>query len=1001
MKKESDGNQQTPVVFNRHGIPQLAGATGNFRTIYNAGNGPGSDPNHTPQFSPADAWPFLFAMMSRWKWCLGIAGTFAAIGCIGGILVWKSTFTASSQIVRYESPTSHEVLGDQQVGMETFASVLRAPELVAEVAAKAQPPVSAEWLGEHLKVTPEHDSDVVTISIAGKTRESGVALANLYAEEAVRFTRERQAKSAGEVSQFLTKQLTPVENEIHTLDKSPELKPSKIDPAVARTRSLTDKLTQARADLAELLSHYTELHPAVREQRAKIAAIEAQIIAAANGVPEAKDNAQIVMPSTAAAVDSLGQQNQAFYIRSKLQSLESVRLTILEKQQAAETVQANPPGTCQVLTPATVKKVVPHRKVAKVMLLSGASGFLGLLCAMGLVLVSEALDDKLKTPQDVTRVTHLPLLASAGDLGGLNEAEQKNWAFRAWTSLQGRLSATPNTGLVCGITSSEHGEGRTTWVRLLAEAASQRGFRVLTIVAKPSPEANGNPEANGSADLDGAENTHSHFEGNPDAQPTSTALTTASILSTPAEVTQRLIGPNPQPVVQIPLPGWVWNLDRRKQWQAALQHWRKIDNIAIIVELPPASMPETVLLAENLPNLVWLADSGKASARPTIEQLETLRHAKCRLAGAVLNHAPVTPLTKYFSRWFGALVLTLALCSVPAMAQTMETEPPTNNAPAVFTSASASSMTELNTNLSFSVISPTQRAPWQQHLTLGPGDVLSMSLYGEPGLNRIEVIVGPDGRVSFAEAQDVMASGLTIDELRAKFDEELGKYRRAPQTMITPVAFRSKKYYMLGKVMLKGVYTLDRPITVVEAVARAHGFENGLVDRNIIDTADFSRSFLVRRGKRYNLDFEKLFEDGDLSQNIAIEPNDFLFFPSTNVKEVYVVGEVRLPGPVAYRPDLTVIGAIAARAGYTDRAYKSRVLVVRGSATHPQLIAVDTRAILEGKTTDFKLQPKDIIFVHWRPFIRVEELGDLAITAFLQSLVTSWVGVDVVKPFSQ
>ena len=28
--------------------------------------------------------------------------------------------------------------------------------------------------------------------------------------------------------------------------------------------------------------------------------------------------------------------------------------------------------------------------------------------------------------------------------------------------------------------------------------------------------------------------------------------------------------------------------------------------------------------------------------------------------------------------------------------------------------------------------------------------------------------------------------------------------------MITPVAFRSKKYYMLGKVMTKGVYTLDK-----------------------------------------------------------------------------------------------------------------------------------------------------------------------------------------------
>jgi protein involved in polysaccharide export with SLBB domain len=216
--------------------------------------------------------------------------------------------------------------------------------------------------------------------------------------------------------------------------------------------------------------------------------------------------------------------------------------------------------------------------------------------------------------------------------------------------------------------------------------------------------------------------------------------------------------------------------------------------------------------------------------------------------------------------------------------------------------------------------------------------------------------------------------------------------------MITPVAFRSKKYYMLGKVMTKGVYVLDRPITVLEAIARAHGFENGLVDRNIIDVADFQRSFLARGGKRIPLNFEKLFQEGDLSQNLAIEPEDYLYFPSTNVREVYVVGEVRLPGPTVYNPDTTIIAAITARGGFSDRAYKARVLVVRGSVNNPQTFAVDTHAILDGNAPNFKLLAKDIIYVNSRPFIRVEELADLAFTAFIQSLITSWVGVDVVKP---
>jgi protein involved in polysaccharide export with SLBB domain len=102
--------------------------------------------------------------------------------------------------------------------------------------------------------------------------------------------------------------------------------------------------------------------------------------------------------------------------------------------------------------------------------------------------------------------------------------------------------------------------------------------------------------------------------------------------------------------------------------------------------------------------------------------------------------------------------------------------------------------------------------------------------------------------------------------LRARFDEELAKYRRAPRTMITPVSFRSKKYVMLGKVAPKGVFVLDRPLTIIEAVARAHGLETGLFESTTVEVADLSRSFLVRQGQRVKVDFERLFQSGDLSR---------------------------------------------------------------------------------------------------------------------------------------
>src|SRR5262249_35784079 len=152
--------------------------------------------------------------------------------------------------------------------------------------------------------------------------------------------------------------------------------------------------------------------------------------------------------------------------------------------------------------------------------------------------------------------------------------------------------------VVCGVISARPGEGRTTWISLLGQAASQCGFRVLTIgTVRDSDPANGNGEPLPTSEWD---------PNNPNGM----ALTT-HVLSTPALVTEQLMGSNPQPFVHIPLPGWVWNLERRKEWQIALNQWSRIENIVILVELPAANAPEAVLLAENLPNVIWLTRSGK------------------------------------------------------------------------------------------------------------------------------------------------------------------------------------------------------------------------------------------------------------------------------------------------------------------------------------------------------------------------------------------------------
>jgi protein involved in polysaccharide export with SLBB domain len=293
--------------------------------------------------------------------------------------------------------------------------------------------------------------------------------------------------------------------------------------------------------------------------------------------------------------------------------------------------------------------------------------------------------------------------------------------------------------------------------------------------------------------------------------------------------------------------------------------------------------------------------------------------------------------------------------------------------------------------VSLSVTAPVKRAAWQERLTLGPGDVLNLVLFGEKDSTRTEVPIGPDGRISFLQAHDVMAAGLTVDELRIKLDEALSKYYQNPRTIITPAAFHSKKYIVLGAVGNRGVYSFDRPLTVIEALARAGGLQTGLYGRDTVELADLGRSFLVRNGQRVPVNFERLFEQGDLSQNAPLEPGDFLYVAQASANEIYVLGQVVGPGVVAFLPRTSVMSVIAACGGFTTEAFRSRVLVVRGSLTQPETFVVDGADILSAKKTDFQLKARDIVYVSKSPWVKAEQVLDTVATAFIQGFLVDTI----------
>lgn len=1025
-----------------------------------AADGPVDERAARPTFA-LDPWSILRPASKRWYWLLFACVLGGIGGAVLGLSMWKTYYSATGQIVEYKPPVATDAYTPQQLVGPTLVGMVKSPEIMRAIAQKMAS--AGKQLAGNVDANPERQSQIVTVTANAIDPRSAIELANMYSNQVIEFTREYQRKEAEEADRYVTTELETTENNLRAAQKAVPAAPGGATLALLESGGATraasptrlakqsQELEAAKDKLNELLVKYTDNHQSVKAQRSLIAELEARLQLKMDSAtfPPAPVAAPAPPAPNPNATPSSGREatrdewELAVY---KVRQLDNYQSQLLARQRAIQVFKKNPPGNFTIMQPANPDTVGRHAPWVKVALLSAFFGLLGMVAAAGELLRRELFDTRLKTESDVARVTGLPVLANLGDIRQMSLATRETWAFRAWIALQDRLAYSPNHGLICGITSSNSGDGRSTWIALLAGAARKCGFRVLTIATKATADApamseevpdqpseptaesaateanavhaeaetvgaraGGRSQASGRAttreptftggrDRKGDSN-HSSIVPNPadpgggadsfagDSEFTSL---TASALFTPAMVTEKLMGNETDPLVHIPLPGWTWNLERRKQWQGALNVWRKIDNVVILVELPPASMPESVLLASNLPNLLWLAEAGKSDASDTRAQLQTLRHARCNLVGAVINRAMAPVAGGRFSRWVGCLTM-LGLLGLAGNGLVAAE----NIHPAVQTAAVAA---PAGGGTAFSVVSPSQRAQWQQKLTLGPGDILNLGLFGDAELAREQVPVGPDGRVSYLEAENVQAAGLTVDEFRDKLNEELSKYRRAPQAVVVPVSYKSKKYFVLGKVAQRGAFPLDRPMTLLEAVARAGGMETGLAaDRSLIELADLSRSFIARNGQRLPVDFEKLFAQGDFSQNITLEPNDYIYFPASGEKEVYVLGAVRFPGSYVYNTSTGALGAIAARGGFSERAWQKKLIVIRGGLGHPQTFALDGNMVLSAQIADLKLQPKDIVFVSERPWIRAEELLDAAANAFVTSAVVTWTGENVTR----
>lgn len=161
----------------------------------------------------------------------------------------------------------------------------------------------------------------------------------------------------------------------------------------------------------------------------------------------------------------------------------------------------------------------------------------------------------------------------------------------------------------------------------------------------------------------------------------------------------------------------------------------------------------------------------------------------------------------------------------------------------------------------------------QEPYLIQAGDILIVSVWKETDLSS-EVLVRPDGGISFPLVGNLPAAGRNVDELRSAVEEKLRKFIPDPSVTIGVRQIGGNRIYVLGKVNRPGEFPFSQPIDVMQALSLAGGTTS---------FASLDEIHILRRtqGKQIALRFKygEVEKGRALEQNILLKSGDTVVVP--------------------------------------------------------------------------------------------------------------------------
>lgn len=156
---------------------------------------------------------------------------------------------------------------------------------------------------------------------------------------------------------------------------------------------------------------------------------------------------------------------------------------------------------------------------------------------------------------------------------------------------------------------------------------------------------------------------------------------------------------------------------------------------------------------------------------------------------------------------------------------------------------------------------------------VGPEDVIEISVWREDGLKK-EVLVRPDGGISFPIVGEVRAAGKTAAEIRDEVTDRLKRTINDPMVSVAVLKVAGNRVYVIGRVNRPGEFVAGRYIDVLQALAMAGGLTPYAAEDDI--------KILRKRNGRdeaFAFEYSDVRKGRKLEQNITLQGGDVVVVP--------------------------------------------------------------------------------------------------------------------------